>query len=156
MSKPYFLSICVPTYNRRRHLQKLLDSLVTQSGFTDEISIVINDGPSSDGTFEMLQEYLVKYSNISYHRNEKAVGMMPAILEAIEYSNGKYTWLFGSDDFFQENSLEIVLEELKKNSPKLLLSTRYSFDRIEDCGNYISEERRILEFNGFADFGTYL
>jgi len=37
------LSLCIPTYNREEQLKRLLDSIVTQKWFTDEVEIVIAD-----------------------------------------------------------------------------------------------------------------
>lgn len=93
-TKQFGLAICIPTYNREKSLSRLLSSIVTQEAFSDDVSIVINDGPSKDGTEQMVREYQKKYGNIFYSRNEVAVGMLPAILESIEMSNGEYTWLF--------------------------------------------------------------
>jgi hypothetical protein len=42
----------------------------------------------------MVAEYQKKYSNIFYSKNTKAVGMLPAIMESMNMSNGEYAWLF--------------------------------------------------------------
>lgn len=152
----YLLSICIPTYNREKYLKRLLESIVTQEWFTDQISIVINDGPSKDNTIQMVTDYQKKYKNITYFRNDVAVGMLPAILESIEMSDGKYTWLFGSDDFMQEDSLEIVMGILKNQTPTVVLSNRLTFKDSSECDSYQEEERKSLYFQWFADFWIYL
>lgn len=89
MSKKPLLSICIPTYNRELYLKRLLDSIVSQKEFTDtdDVEIVIDDGPSKDNTEELVKTYQEKYKGkIRYYRNEKAIGMCPAFLEAIEFS----------------------------------------------------------------------
>lgn len=73
MNKEPLLSICIPTYNREVYLKRLLDSIVSQKGFSDDIEIVIDDGPSKDNTQLMVAEYQKKYPNIRYFRNTKAV-----------------------------------------------------------------------------------
>ena len=88
MKKP-ILSICIPTYNRENYLKKLLDSIVVQKDFieTNDVEIVINDGPSRDNTEELVREYQEKYKGkIRYFRNTIAVGMCPALLEVISFS----------------------------------------------------------------------
>lgn len=152
----YILSICIPTYNREKYLKRLIDSIVNQKGFTNEVSIVINDGPSKDNTTQMVAEYQKKYKNITYFRNNVAVGMLPAILESIEMSDGEYTWLFGSDDFMQEDSLEIVMDILKNKAPTMVLSNRFTFTDSRECNNYKEEERESLYFQWFTDFWIYL
>lgn len=150
------LSICIPTYNREPYLKRLIDSIVSQEWFSDEIEIVINDWPSKDNTEQVVKEYQKKYKNIRYYRNNKAIGMLPAILESINMSNWIYTWLFGSDDFMQKDALKIVKETIKSGSPTLILSNRFDFEDIEECYTYMPPKKNILFFNGFSDFSTYL
>ncbi|HMS91870.1 MAG TPA: glycosyltransferase family 2 protein, partial [Candidatus Absconditabacterales bacterium] len=154
-TKP-LLSICIPTYNREKYLKRLIDSIVHQKGFTNEIEIVIDDGPSKDGTERLIKQYQQTYKNIRYFRNTKAVGMTASFLEAISLSNGKYTWLFGSDDFMYKNALEIVIDIIKSKSPTVILPNRLSFSDIEKCKEYKETDIKLLDFQGFSDFGIYL
>ena len=62
------LSICIPTYNRKKCLQQCIDSIVEQSVFS-ELEIVVSDNGSNDGTEEMMSGYVAKYPNIVYSRN---------------------------------------------------------------------------------------
>ena len=63
MSKKPLLSICIPTYNRETYLNRLLDSIVRQAEFTDtdDVEIVIDDGPSKDNTEVLVQEYQARF-----------------------------------------------------------------------------------------------
>lgn len=155
MEQKYLLAICIPTYNRKHTLERLINSIISQKSFSEEISIVINDGPSTDGTEDYILNIQKHYSNIFYKRNPLAVWMLPAILESIEMSNWAYTWLFWSDDFLYENALEIILNILKKQSPTILLSNRVTFNKIDDCIQN-SLETQVRIFHGFNDFWSYL
>jgi abequosyltransferase len=57
------LSICIPAYNREKYLKRLIESIVSQEEFieTDEVEIIVDDGPSSDNTESMVKEYIKKY-----------------------------------------------------------------------------------------------
>lgn len=154
MEKKYCLSICIPTYNRETYVRRLLESIVTQKWFSEAISVVINDGPSTDNTEGMVREYQKHYTNIFYSRNEKAVGMLPAILESIDMSNGQYTWLFGSDDYMSEEALMTVMDIIREKSPTLVLSNRVMTDT--SYSPLSSETQSIRYFYGFSDFSIYL
>lgn len=156
MEHKYLLSICIPTYNREAYLRRLLDSIVLQEWFTDEVSIVINDWPSTDNTEGMVLEYQKKYKNIYYSRNDVAVGMLPAILESIDMSNGLYTWLFGSDDFMYQDALKITLNVIRENTPEVILSNRFTIHDFEESKKYSEKQVRSLFFHGFSDFWVYL
>lgn len=156
-TKQFGLAICIPTYNREKSLSRLLSSIVTQEAFSDDVSIVINDGPSKDGTEQMVREYQKKYGNIFYSRNEVAVGMLPAILESIEMSNGEYTWLFWSDDFMSKDALRIMKWLIKRESPKLVLTNRIIFWEQSECTDTVlATDSTEQVFNGFSDFSTYI
>ena len=54
MNNSPFLSVILPTYNRKYCISRMIDSVLMQS-FSDFELIIIDDG-STDGTFEMLEE----------------------------------------------------------------------------------------------------
>lgn len=149
------LSICIPAYNREKYLKRLIESIVSQEEFieTDEVEIIVDDGPSSDNTESMVKEYIKKYWNkIKYYRNPVRIWMCPAFLEALELWIWKYLWLMGSDDSINEIGLWVILKKIKDTSPKLILSKRCPYEEL-------NRDNKIIEtkdFNWFQDFSTYL
>lgn len=74
ITKP-LLGICIPTYNRVEYLKKSIESIVCQDEFRNgNVEIVIADNASTDGTDAMIAEYVKRYDNILYYRNEKNIG----------------------------------------------------------------------------------
>ena len=64
------VSVVIPTYNRRRDLEKLLDALKKEfSSFSDFEVIVVDDG-SFDGTDEFLQTYKSPFRLVKVIHNE--------------------------------------------------------------------------------------
>ena len=69
------ISIVIPTYNRKKQLKYLLNNLIKQKQFIEEI-IVVDDG-STDGTFDeikslfnpLIRIYRIKNSERGYARN---------------------------------------------------------------------------------------
>src|SRR5215470_9827202 len=49
---PTFVSIVVPTYNRRASLQRLLEALVHQTYARSDFEVIVVDDGSTDGTVE--------------------------------------------------------------------------------------------------------
>ncbi|AHB41433.1 glycosyl transferase family protein [candidate division SR1 bacterium RAAC1_SR1_1] len=160
MSKTKLLSICIPTYNREPYLKQLLDSIVSQKAFseTNDVEIVIDDGPSKDNTQQLVKDYQNKYpGKIRYFRNDKAIGMCPAFLEAIEFSGGEYTWLFGSDDLMTSEALSTTLNIIKKEKPGIILSDRYVFSSdLEKEKLNIFMNKKDIVLNGSNDFFSFL
>ncbi len=158
--KKPLLSICIPTYNREPYLKKLLDSIVSQKEFSDsdDVEIVIDDGPSKDNTTGMIEDYQKRFPNkIRYYRNDIAIGMCPAFLEAIEFSWWEYTRLFGSDDMMSSISLETILHEIKTNNPSIILSDRYVFsDESEIKELSLFPDKKDILLHGWKDFFEFL
>ena len=155
MTYKYKLCITIPTYNREKYLKRLLNSIVSQKSFSSEISVVINDWPSKDNTEKMVMEFQKQYKNIFYYRNEKAVWMLPAILESMDMSNWEYTWLFWSDDFLDPNSIWNIIKCINEHSPKIIYSRRkeveYWKEIVDSWG-----ELEILTFKWILEFSKYL
>lgn len=157
-NKP-LLSICIPTYNREPYLRRLIDSIVSQKEFTDtdDIEIVIDDGPSKDNTEALVWEYREKFwEKIRYFRNSIAIGMCPAFLEAIEFSGGEYTWLFGSDDFMSKEALATTLQVIRTYKPGVILSDRYVFSDVSETNLDIHTNKEDIILNGPKDFFSHL
>jgi len=148
--KEPWLSICIPTYNREKYLKRLLDSIVCQKEFTDtdDVEIVVDDGPSTDNTESMVKEYIKKYwDKIKYYRNPVRIWMCPAFLEALDLWTGKYLWLFWSDNVMGKNSVLTVLNAIRDWYPKSVMMMW--------CKRK-SDSEKILKFCWFSDFSSYL
>jgi glycosyltransferase involved in cell wall biosynthesis len=83
------VSVVICTYNRRDHLERVLDYLGEQS--SGDFEVVVVDGPSEDGTKELLEQYQTKVKignnperNLSKSRNiglELASGDIVAFID---------------------------------------------------------------------------
>ncbi len=84
------LVILLPTYNERDNIVRLLDQLrlhlVDVKGF--EISYLVIDDNSPDGTRETVEAYQKKYPDVFLIRGEKA-GLGRALLRGMTYAVGK-------------------------------------------------------------------
>lgn len=98
-------SIIVPVYNAEKYLKRCLDSLVNQTYKNFEI-IVINDG-SRDNSLKILNEYSKKYNFIKLY-NKVNTGVADTRNFGISKVTGEYFIFVDSDDYIDENTLEIL------------------------------------------------
>ena len=105
------ISICIPTYNRARHLGEALASIVPQ--MDNDVEIVISDNASTDNTREMVRQYEEKFGSIRYFRNVTNLGFDRNLLACLEHAEGEYVWLFGSDDLMKPGAVEAVRQSLR-------------------------------------------
>ena len=107
------VSIVMPTYNRVSYLKRSIESVLNQSYKEWEL-IIVDDG-SDDNSFQLINQYLMKYSNIRYmkHQNKRPVLTINTGLQA---AVGKYVTILCSDDEFKKNHLELRVEYMQKHS----------------------------------------
>lgn len=109
------VSVIIPTYNRKKFLKEAIESALNQK-FKEKEIIVVDDG-SSDGTFEEIKNYPVKYF---YQKNR---GPASARNLGIKNSRGNLIAFLDSDDLWTEEKLLLQIEFLKEYPEYLLVHT---------------------------------
>jgi abequosyltransferase len=126
-NKP-LLSICIPTRNREKYLKECIDSIINQEWFNEkEIEIVISDNASTDKTWQLIENYQKKYTNITYHRNKENIWAIKNILNLPNYAHGEYSWFLSDDDMLSSIWLKTTIEVIKEENPWLILSKFFWF-----------------------------
>ena len=101
------ISIALCTYNGRRHVEELLQSIAIQSVQPDEM--FISDDASSDGTVALL-EYFAKSQSFPVHINKS--GLTRGVNKNYEYTLGKCTgdliFIADQDDVWDVNKIQIL------------------------------------------------
>ena len=134
------MSICIPTYNRCKELERLLISVP----LIKNIELVIVDDGSEDDTKNLVSKFK-KDLNINYI-SQANKGRSWALHNAISKAIGSYTLLMDSDDYFIPQALEIVIENIEKNQHKF---------KAFACGTSIKNSSRIIKnipFNEVSNF----
>jgi glycosyltransferase involved in cell wall biosynthesis len=124
MSRQYFLSILVPTYNRSQKLERLLTLLVLQRSVQsdpEEIEILVSNDGSKDETSIMLATRFTNVPNLQVFNQSRNLGQDGNVDFLFQRSSGQYVWFFGDDDVPFENALQVVVAALKQNKPTALL-----------------------------------
>lgn len=97
------VSICIPTYNNARFLRESLDSIVNQTYSNKEI--IVSDNASTDGTKEIVYEYVKKYG-VRYYRNAETVDGFDNFNRCINLAHGEFVAIYHSDDIYEINIVE--------------------------------------------------
>lgn len=106
------VSVILPSYNRKKLLERAINSVINQT--IKEWELIIVDDGSSDKTFDLVKSYQNQFENIRYlrHSNRK----LPLSLNVgIQASCGKYLTFLGSDDEFTKDHLRQRVEFLRNN-----------------------------------------
>ena len=147
---PPLLSICIPTFNRAGHLEKLLWSLENITRCEDVEVIVVNNA-STDGT----REIGALFPSVAFiHREVHLETAEENIIRALRYCNGDYIWFLGDDDIPCQFTLAQIRELLSKRSYDYLL---FNMASISSSGTQLIQSSAyniaadLIEFVGLRE-----
>ena len=109
------ISVILSTYNwRDKWLKRAIDSIYIQT-FKDFELILINDC-STNKIENVIKEYIKKYSNIIYVKNDKNLWLTKCLNIWIEKSNWKYIARIDDDDYWiSKDKLEKQVDFMEKH-----------------------------------------
>ena len=107
------ISVLVAVYNSEKYLRECLDSLVGQT-LTD-IEIICIDDASTDSSLSILKDYAANDSRIKILQNTENIGQAASRNKGIEIAKAPYICYLDSDDWFNPDSLQIILDTFSKN-----------------------------------------
>jgi len=118
-----FVSVIIPTYNRRDFLRKAVDSVIAQTYPYFEL-IIIDDG-SDDNTIELIQNY---NHDIVYIRQQNK-GPAAARNRGVEAAGHDLIAFLDSDDWFAENKLAKQVKAMQAEPGYLISHTQETWYR---------------------------
>tara|TARA_B100001093_G_scaffold304651_1_gene290526 strand:+ start:26837 stop:27850 length:1014 start_codon:yes stop_codon:yes gene_type:complete len=111
------LSICIPTFNRAKHLSNCLQSIISMNKPTGlNYEVCISDNGSNDNTKEIVLKAKKKIK-INYSRNEINLGIPRNFIKVVSMAVGEFVWLIGDDDLllpYTLDTLKILFEKNKR------------------------------------------
>lgn len=120
------VSICIPTYNSEKYIEKMLSGIHNQT--YPNLEVIVCDNCSLDRTYEIL----LGYSNLpNWHilQNSYNIGALNNMSKLIELATGKYTSLYHADDLYEPEIVAKSVEIFEQKSSVGLVSTMgYSID----------------------------
>lgn len=108
------LSIAIPTYNRPKQLQNLLNSISDQYSQDLRLEIVISDNSPGTETADLVSTYTEL--PILYIHQERNIGGARNFLFVVDNSRGSYCWIIGDDDLVLPGSIREILSVLSSSS----------------------------------------
>lgn len=151
MKKSYFLSVCIPSYNRPSTLRRLLNSIDTT--YSDIVEIVICEDKSP--ARELIREVVMDYKSTSqydlvYVENVNNLGFDKNWRELSLHASGKYLLYMGDDDGFIPGQLDVYIEWLKEHPEPCYILRSY----VRDYGNGKREYFRYYDDDLFFQPGV--
>ena len=123
------LSICIPTFNRKKYLKILLsqiEGLIHQDHL--DIEICISDNCSDDGSWECIKQFASRSSRVQIKRQETNIGGNRNLIDITSIASGKWILVSGDDDTLIIENLEKLVSILPDMNAfnYILLNTKIS------------------------------
>lgn len=126
MNDHFFVSICIPSYNRPEELKRLIDSVDASDSSEIEIVVAEDKSPRQEDIRNTVNE-LKKSSEytINYYENESNFGYDKNLRSCASKAKGKWIIFMGDDDVFVPGSLDRYLDFLRKHDELGYVLRRY-------------------------------
>lgn len=119
------VSVVMPVYNSGAYLREAMDSLVNQTW--EDMEVICVDDGSTDGSLEILEEYLRADPRIRVLRKEHE-GAGAARNAGLLAASGEYVIFLDSDDIFDHSLLEKTVSAGKKKEADIVLFGAKRYD----------------------------
>lgn len=161
MSK--ILSFGIPCYNSAEYMDHCVESILSGSGYADDVQIIIvDDGSTKDNTYEKALDWQSRYPHLvkAVHQENGGHGM--AVLAGLENADGTYYKVVDSDDWVDASALQELLTTLRgfeeSDTRVDLIITNYVYEHVEDNKTrtidylFALPKRRVM---GWKDIGHF-
>jgi abequosyltransferase len=100
-------SVCIPAYNRARHLTDLLDSILAQDFHDFEVVICEDLSREREEIAAIVREYQSRHPELlRYFENEENRGYDANIRNLVQKASGEFCFFMGNDDIMCEGALQ--------------------------------------------------
>lgn len=110
------ISVIIPVYNAEKYLAKCIESILTQT--YEKFELILVDDGAKDNSGKICDEYAAKDERIKVI-HKKNGGVSSARNTGIESAKGEFIAFVDSDDWLEENSLEILHREITMENADL-------------------------------------
>ena len=110
------ISIVTVNYNGGKTLKRTIESILNQT--YNDIEYIIVDGKSTDNSVDIIKSYEENFNKKSYEYrwiSEKDTGIYNAMNKGIKLATGEIIGILNSDDWYEEDTVNLVAEEFKKD-----------------------------------------
>ena len=139
------LSICIPTYNRKKYLVETLRHVLSQlDSYRNEVELLISDNCSPDSPEREIRDLEFQYKfPIKFIRQEENIGLEPNFIYLIENSKGDYIHVLGDDDLLAPNFYATLLPFLRQKRYGMIC-TGVMCSRDIDCREIVIKDSAFI------------
>lgn len=141
------ITVITPTYNSENTLDGTIGALLGQT-FSDFEYIII-DGASKDKTIEKIRSYIPAFETKGVTVriiSEPDKGVYDAMNKGISYAKGELIGITNSDDWYEDNALEVIWAKYTDGKTDKANSMIYGIERVWKDNKIFNVQRRGASF----------
>lgn len=112
-------SIITVSFNSVSTIERTIKSVLNQT--YENIEYIIVDGGSSDGTVDIIKKYEPMFKGKMKWISEPDEGIYFAMNKGIDMADGDLIGIINSDDFYEPNAVEIVMDYLGNKDGNIII-----------------------------------
>lgn len=142
-------SVCIPAYNRTRHLRALLDSILAQDFSDFEVVVCEDQSPERDQIAAIVSEYQSRYPGVlRYFENTENLGYDGNIRNLVAKAAGQFCFFMGNDDIMCPSALRTAASVIGRYSRAGLIVRGYGLfneapEKVSQEIRYFNEEKEF-------------
>lgn len=118
----YKISIILPTFNVENYLERVLNSLLSQTIGFSNLQIIFVDDCSTDNSCKIIDEFSEKYENIiSVHLNSNSGSAGKPRNEGMKYVFSDYILFLDPDDYLLDNACEVLYDRMMDSDADIVI-----------------------------------
>ena len=121
------ISVIIPVYNAEKTIERCVESIIY--GELRDISVILVDDCSKDGSWECCQKLANRYFNVCCYQNKENRGVSYTRNQGLKMAESEYILFVDSDDWVSG-----------KYAKKLLAAARQNPDSLVICGLHFRDE----------------
>ena len=136
-------SIIISNYNKSKYLNRCLLSAIRQT--YKNIEIIFSDNGSSDNSIEIVKKFeTIKIIKTDRSTKYSALNQIEVILKGFKESSGDYIFLLDSDDFFETDKVQKIIDFRCLNNFEFISDVPRLY--IDENNSKVFKTEKILNF----------
>jgi len=151
------VTVIITCFNHELYITDCINSILNQS--YENIEIFAFDDGSIDNSAKILDRLSKKYN--FYFESQENKGVAATLNKGLQKANGKYLYLFASDDVAKPDAVQkLVTKAEKTTNTGMICGDAYYIDHYNKCisvdiNNMPTHKNNILKFNTFFSYFFY-
>lgn len=103
------ISILIAAHNEEKYIYDCINSILKSNYPQNKISIIVGSDCSIDNTNQILDDFVSKYNNVSYHKFDR-IGKNAIINNLYQYVKSDFVFFFDTDCRVVENTISFLVD----------------------------------------------